>query len=59
VRNVAHNVVPYFHTLANRNDPVCVVSPKVAKSNTTCITIAGIIEGIIALTFANGNTAKG
>jgi hypothetical protein len=45
--------MPYFLTLANRNDPVCVVLPKVAKASATRVVVAGII----ALTFANGNTA--
>ncbi len=31
--------------------------PKVAKASTIHVTVAGIIMGIITLTFANGNTA--
>jgi hypothetical protein len=56
-RHVTHDVTPYLLTLANRNDPICVVSPKVAKASTTRVAVTSIIAGIIALTFANGNTA--
>jgi hypothetical protein len=31
--------------------------PKVAKASTIRIAVTGIIAGVIALTFANGNTA--
>ncbi len=31
--NVARNVTPYLLTLANRNDPICVAPPKVAKAS--------------------------
>jgi hypothetical protein len=55
--DVARDVSPYLLNLANRNDPICVVSPKVAKASTTRVAVAGIIAGVIALTFANGNTA--
>jgi hypothetical protein len=61
IGDIMRNVTPYFLTLVNRNDPICVMSPKVAKASTTRVTVAGIIMGIIAgvitLTFANGNTA--
>jgi hypothetical protein len=40
----------------NRNDPICVAPPKVAMASKGC-DIAGIIAGVIALNFANGNTA--
>jgi hypothetical protein len=36
---------------------IYVAMPKVAKASTICVAVAGIIMGIIALTFANGNTA--
>jgi hypothetical protein len=52
-----HNVASYLLTLANRSDPFCVVSPKVAKASTTRVAVAGVVEGVIALTFANGNTS--
>jgi len=52
-----HNVASYLLTLANRSDPICVVSPKVAKASTTRVAVTGVIEGVIALTFANGNKA--
>ena len=38
-RDVARDVAPYLLTLANRNDPICVVSPKVAKAS-TMVTVA-------------------
>jgi hypothetical protein len=38
-RDIAHDVAPYLLTLANRNDPICVVSPKVAKAS-TMVTVA-------------------
>jgi len=37
----------------NRINSICVASPKVAKASTIRVAVAGII----ALTFANGNTA--
>jgi hypothetical protein len=57
IGDIMRNVTPYLLTLVNRNDPICVVSPKVAKASTARVAVAGIIPGIIALTFANGNTA--
>ncbi len=33
ISDVAHDVAPYFLTLANRNDPACVAPPKVAKTS--------------------------
>ncbi len=50
-------IVPCLLTLANRNDPIYVTSLKVAKASTIRFTVAGVITGIITLTFANGNTA--
>ncbi len=50
-------IMPCLLTLANRNDPICVALPKVTKPSTIHNTVAGIIAGIIALTFANGNMA--
>ncbi len=32
--DVAHHVTPYLLTLANRNDPISVAMPKVAKVST-------------------------
>ncbi len=55
--NVARNVTPYLLTLDNRNDPICVVLPKVAKESTISVAVAGSIAGVITLTFANINTA--
>jgi hypothetical protein len=57
IGNVKHDVAPYFLTLANRNDPICVTSPKVAKASTIHVTVAGSIAGVITLTFANVNIA--
>jgi hypothetical protein len=34
IGDVAHNVSPYLPTLANRNDPISVATPKVAKAST-------------------------
>ncbi len=36
---------------------IYVATPKVAKASTIRVAVAGIIVGVIALTFANGNTA--
>ncbi len=36
---------------------IYVATPKVAKASTIRIAVASIIAGVIALTFANGNTA--
>jgi hypothetical protein len=44
-------------TLANRNDPICVELPKVAKASIIRVAVAGVIVGVFTLTFANGNTA--
>ncbi len=41
----------------NRNDPICVASPKVAKASTIRAAVTSIIVGVIVLTFDNGNTA--
>ncbi len=41
----------------NRNNPICVASPKVAKASIIRIAVTGVIVGVITLTFANGNTA--
>ncbi len=62
----AYDVAPYLLTLANRNDPICVMhryrsyydlygvmSLKVAKASTTRVAVAGVIAGIFALTFVN------
>jgi len=57
VSSIAGIIVPCLLTLPNRNDPICVELPKVAKASTIYVAVAGIIVGIIAITFANGNTA--
>jgi hypothetical protein len=57
IGDVKRDVAPYFLTLANRNDPICVMSPKVAKASTIRVTVAGGIAGVITLTFANVNIA--
>jgi hypothetical protein len=36
---------------------IYVTTPKVAKASTIQVAVTGIITGVIALTFANGNTA--
>ncbi len=56
-RDNANDSDTYLLTLANRNDPICVASSKVAKASTTSVAVTGIIEGGIALTFSNVNTA--
>ncbi len=60
IGNVKHNnagdIDAYLLTLANRNNPICVKSSKVAKASTISVTVADVITGIIALTFANVNT---
>jgi hypothetical protein len=57
MRDIAGVIVPCLLTSANRNDPICVASPKVAKASTISVTVAGIFAGVIVLTFANGNIA--
>jgi hypothetical protein len=37
---------------------IYVATPKVAKASTIRVAVASIIAGVIALTFANGNTAQ-
>jgi hypothetical protein len=54
--NASHSNT-YLLTLANRNDPICVALSKVAKASTISVAVAGIIAGVITLTFANVNTA--
>jgi len=54
IGDVERYVAPYLLTLVNRNDPISVMSPKVAKAS-TMVTVAGIIVGVIALNFANVN----
>jgi len=54
-RDNAGNSDTYLLTLANRNDPICVASSKVAKAITISVPVASIIAGIIALTFTNVN----
>ncbi len=52
----------YLLTLANRNDPICVMSIdkismvmslNVAKASKTRVAVAGVVADIIALTFVN------
>jgi hypothetical protein len=57
ISDVKRDVAPYLLTLANRNDPICVVSSKVTKASTICVAVAGIIAGVIVPTFAKENTA--
>ncbi len=54
-RNNAGDSNTYLLTLANKNDPICIASSKVAKASTISVAVAGIIASIIALTFANVN----
>jgi len=56
--NNAGDSYTYFLTLANRNDPICVSSSKVAKASTISVAVTGIIAGIIKLTFTNVNKAN-
>ncbi len=51
-------IVPCLLTLAKSNDHICGASTKVAKASTISVAVAGIIAGVIVLTFANGNTAR-
>jgi hypothetical protein len=46
---VKSDVAPYFLTLVNRNNPICVVSPKEAKASTI---VAVAVAGVIALNSA-------
>ncbi len=54
-RNNAGDSNTFLLTLANRNAPICVALSKVAKASTISVAVAGVIAGIIALTFANVN----
>jgi hypothetical protein len=56
-RDNTSNSDTHLLTLANRNDPICVASSKVAKASTISVAVANIISGVISLTFANVNTA--
>jgi hypothetical protein len=55
MHDIAAIIVPCLLTLAKRNNPICVASPKVAKASTIHVAVDGIIVGVIILTFANGN----
>ncbi len=57
MHDIAGIIVPCLLTLANINDPFYVVLPKVAKASAIHVAVAGIIKGVIVLTFANANTA--
>jgi hypothetical protein len=57
VCNIAGIIPLFLLPLADRNDPISVALPKVAKASTVFVPVAGIIMGVIVLTFANGNTA--
>ncbi len=48
--------LPWGHDI-NRNYPICVVSPKVAKASTMVTVSCVAVAGVIALHFANVNTA--
>jgi hypothetical protein len=48
--------LPWLHDI-NRNDPICVVSPKVAKASTMVTVSSVTVASVIALHFANVNTA--
>jgi len=50
-------LAPLGGTTSNRNDRISVVLPKVAKASTSVLLLCVIITSIIALTFANVNTA--
>ncbi len=41
----------------NKNDPTSVTPPKVAKASTRMLLLCNIVTSVIALTFANVNTA--
>jgi len=56
MRDIAGIIVPCLLSLADRNDPICVGSPKVAKASTIRVMVASIFAGVIVLTFANGTT---
>jgi hypothetical protein len=40
--NIATILVPYLLAVANRNDPVCVTSPKVAKASKMSVAVTNI-----------------
>jgi hypothetical protein len=44
------------HMTKNRNNPISVVPPKLAKES-TIVTVTAAVTGIIVLTFTNGNMA--
>jgi hypothetical protein len=43
-----HDIAPFLLTLANRNNPICVVLAKMAKASTISVAVTSIITGIIA-----------
>ncbi len=54
----ARDIAPYLVTLANRNDPICVASPKVAKASKMSVaTIANVFSK--KLLPMSGNTEGG
>jgi hypothetical protein len=57
IGDVKRNIAPYLLTLANRNNPICVTSPKVAMASTMAVTIVRIFAHDIVLNIANVNTA--
>ncbi len=43
ISDVAGDIAPYLLTLANRNNPICVAPPKVAKASTKSVAVACVI----------------
>jgi hypothetical protein len=46
VHNIEGIITPYLLTLVNRNDPISVATPKVAKASTI---VAVAVTGVIAV----------
>jgi len=57
LHDIAGVIAPCLLTLVNRNDPIYVTLPKVAKASKILVAVSGIIAGVIVPTFANGNMA--
>ncbi len=55
IGDVKRDIAPYLLTLANRNNPICVASPKVAMASTLVVTSVGVFARDIALNIANVN----
>jgi hypothetical protein len=52
-----HGTVNIVLALANRNDPICVALPMVAKESKNSDCRVSVLQAFLPLKIANGNTA--